>query len=178
MIEPRIVRRYATALFRAANKAGIIDQVESDLGLVSYTIESSPRLAKVLRSPQIPRDVKRDILRAIFEGKVHEVTLSYLFLLVDKRREEAMTATEAVFVELANEARGIVVVDVTSAIELTRQEENRLREKLSVRTGKRVELVVHIDPSVIGGMIVKIGDTLIDGSIRGQLIALKEKMIG
>jgi len=178
MIEPRIVRRYATALFRAANKAGVIDQIESDLGLVSYTVESSPRLAKALRSPQIPRDVKREILRAIFGGKVHEITLSYLFLLVDKQREEAITATEAVFVELANEARGIIVVDVTSAIELTRQEESRLREKLSARTGKRVELVVHIDPSVIGGLIVKIGDTLIDGSIRGQLAVLKEKMIG
>lgn len=178
MIEPRIVRRYATALFRAASKAGVIDQIESDLGLVSYTVESSPRLAKALRSPQIPRDVKREILRAIFGGKVHEITLSYLFLLVDKQREEAMTATEAVFVELANEARGIIVVEVTSAIELTRQEENRLREKLSARTGKRVELVVHIDPSVIGGLIVKIGDTLIDGSIRGQLAVLKEKMIG
>ncbi len=177
MIEPRIVRRYATALFNAASKAGIIDQVESDLGLISYVLESSPRLTEALQAPLVPAENKRAILESIFGGKVHEITLSYLNLLVDKRREEAMIATEAAYIDLANEARGIITVDVTSAVELTPEEAARLKAKLSAMTGKVAELAVRVDPSIIGGVIVKIGDRVIDGSVKGQLAALREELL-
>jgi len=177
VIEPRIVRRYATALFNAARKAGVVDQVESDLGLVSFTVESSPRLRQALESPLVPAERKHGVLDGVFRGKVHEVTLSYLYLLVDKRREEAITATEPVYIELANEARGIVSVNVTTAAPLSKEQEARLKAKLSERTGKTVELAVRVDPSIIGGVSIKIGDTVIDGSIKGQLGTLREKLL-
>lgn len=177
MIEPRIVRRYATALFAAARKAGAVDQVESDLGLVSYTVEASPSLRESLEAPLVPAHVKRSVLQAIFGGNVHEITLSYLYLLVDKRREEAMAATQPFYVELANEARGVVTAEVTAAVELAAEDERRLREKLIARTGKTVELAVKLDPTIIGGLMVQIGDTVIDGSLRGQLAALREELL-
>lgn len=177
MIEPRIVRRYATALFNAAYKAGVVDQVESDLGLVSYTVESSPRLREAVHAPLVPPETKRRIVEGVFGGKVHQITLSYLYLLVDKRREEAMAVTEAAYIELANEARGIALVEVTSAVELTPDERARLREKLSVRIGKMVELTARVDPEIIGGLIVRIGDNVIDGSVRGHLVKLRETLL-
>jgi F-type H+-transporting ATPase subunit delta len=177
VIEHRIVRRYASALFAAASRAGPVDQVESDLGLVNYAIEQSPDLWEALVSPIIPPPKKREILADIFEGKVSEITLSYLGLCVDKRREEVIRETEAEFVTLANEARGIILAEATSATELSDDQEARLISKLSETTGKRVELSRKVDPSLIGGLLVRMGDTVIDGSIRGQLEALRERLL-
>ncbi|MCX8052371.1 MAG: F0F1 ATP synthase subunit delta [Armatimonadetes bacterium] len=177
MVERRIVRRYAKALFEAARKADAVDRVESDLGFVAYTFEIAPSLMKAVRSPLIPRDRKKAVVRELFADKVHELALSFLDLLIDKRREEIALDVQAEYIALADEARGIVKAEVTSAIPLTRSEESLLAEKLSRLTGKRVELSTVVDLGVIGGVTVRIGDTVIDGSIRGQLRVLKEKLM-
>ncbi|MCX6343938.1 MAG: ATP synthase F1 subunit delta [Armatimonadetes bacterium] len=177
MIGRRVVRRYASALFGAASKAGVVDLVESDLGLISYTVEASPRLMQAIASPLVPTKAKREVLQTIFSGKIQEITLNYLFLLVDKRREEAVLKTEEEFVILANEARGIVNAEVITAIEMTKEQQAALAAKLSKLTGKSVNLQVTVDSWIKGGVIVRIGDTVIDGSIRGQLAALKETLL-
>ncbi len=177
MIERRVVRRYAKALFHAAQRTGAIDRVESDLGLVAYTLETIPSLMEAVRSPVIPRDRKKALLRDLFADKVHEVTLSFLDLLIEKRREEVVLETEPEYVLLADEARGIVKAEVTTAVPLTPEEERRLAAKLCQTTGKTIEVSTIVDPDIIGGVTVKIGDTVIDGSIRGQLEALREKLM-
>ncbi|MHB9038298.1 MAG: F0F1 ATP synthase subunit delta [Armatimonadota bacterium] len=177
MIEPRIVRRYASALFQAASKTDVVDRVESDLGLVSYMFESSPRLKECIESPLISASKKHEILKDIFLDKVHDITLSYLNLLVSKRREGAILQTESEYIKLANVARGIVAVEVTSAIELNESEEAALTAKLIEKIGKTVQLEKLVDPSIIGGAKVRIGDTVIDGSIKGRLAALRERML-
>jgi len=177
MIPRRVVRRYAAALFSAARKAGVIDRVESDLGLVSYVLDSSPALADAIESPVIPPEKKHDIIRDIFGGNVHEITLSYLLLLVDKRREEAIRQTEEEYIKFANKARGIVDAEVTTAVHLDESEETRIQAKLNAMTGKQVRLIKTVDPNIIGGVLVRIGDTVIDGSIKGQLAALREQLL-
>lgn len=178
MIERRIVKRYAAALFAAASKVGVIDQVESDLGLVSLTVESSPQLTEALVSPVVPPETKRQIIDELFTDKVHEITLSYLKLLVDKRREEAIGETEPEYVLLANQARGLVEAEATTAVPLDEAQQKQLTAKLSEVTGKRIELKCSVDPTVIGGVLVRIGDTVIDGSVKGQLEALREQLLG
>lgn len=177
MIEPRIARRYATALFGAASKMDIIDRVESDLGLVSYVFETSPRLMESIESPMIPSSKKHEIIKDIFADKVHRITLMYLDLLIDKQREGAIVQTEGEYVRLANEARGILAVEVTSAVRLSEAEEAALTAKLVEITGKSIHLTKHVDSAIIGGLKVRIGDKVIDGSITGQLAALKVKML-
>ena len=177
MIERRVVRRYATALFNAASKAGVVDSVESDLGLVSFTTETSPALMEAIRSPLVPASKKHDVLNAIFGDKVHQITLSYLMLLVDKRREDAIPLTEEEYVLLANEARGIITAEVVSAVKLSEDEENRINAKIALMTGKSVQLEKHVDPGIIGGIMVRIGDTVHDGSIKGQLKALRDRLL-
>lgn len=177
MIEPRIVRRYAAALFARARKADAIDRIESDLGLVTHTLRACPDLVDALVSPVIPADKKHAIIAGVFGGSIHEITLSYLDLLVEKRREEAAVLTEAEFVDMANEARGIVDAEVTTAVRLSEDEVSALRSKLSAVTGKNVQLKLAVDSAIIGGVAVRIGDRVIDGSVRGQLVALREKLL-
>lgn len=176
MIERRVVRRYAAALYSAASKAEAADRVEIDLGLVSRTAESAPALMEAVRSPLIPAETKRAVLRDLFAEKVHRVTLNYLYLLVEKRREEAIVQTEREFVRMANEARGVAEAQVTTAVETSEEEQARLRAALSALTGRSVRLEQSVAPEILGGVIVRIGDTVMDGSLRGQLEALRRKL--
>ncbi|MEN6519580.1 MAG: ATP synthase F1 subunit delta [Armatimonadota bacterium] len=177
-MDARIVRRYASALFASAQAENVVDLVESDLGLITYSFESIPSLEEAVVSPLIPAAKKREVITSIFKEKIHEITLFYLYLLIDKRREEVIKSTEAEYIRLANEVRGIVTAQVTSAVELTKDEVIRLKEKLSAHTGKRVDIKADVDPSIIGGLIVRISDTVMDGSITGHLERLKEEFLG
>jgi len=176
MIATRIVRRYASALFRTAQKAGLIDAVESDLGLVSFAFEESPAMWDAIRSPVVSAEKKHQILRDVFGSRVQQVTLDYLDLLVDQRREDAIAETEREYVAMANGARNVLEADVTTAVALDTDSEAQLRDKLGRITGMTVRLRRLVEPEIIGGVIVKIGDRVIDGSIRGRLAALKEKL--
>jgi F-type H+-transporting ATPase subunit delta len=178
VIDRRITKRYAAALFKTAQNAEVIDLVESDLGLVSYTFESSPVLVEAVSSPLIPARKKKQVLGSIFDGKVHEVTLHYLYLLIDNRREQVIAETESEYIALANEARGIVSAEVTSAVELTDGEMTALRKQLSKLTGKKVTLNISIDESILGGLVVRIGDRVLDGSLKGHLGRIKDEFLG
>lgn len=178
MIERRVVRRYAAALYMAANKADVLNRVESDLGLVGYTAETVPELMAAMSSPLIPIETKRALLRDLFEDKIHPITLSYLYLLVEKRRESAIALTEREYTRMANEARGICEAHVVTAESLTEDEESLLRDRLSAMAGKTVRLEKRVDSEILGGVVVRIGDTVMDGSLRGQLQALKRTMSG
>lgn len=177
-MDTRIVRRYTAALFASAQAENALDLVESDLGLITYSFESIPSLEEAIVSPIIPSAKKREIISSIFKEKVHETTLFYLYLLIDNRREGVIRATEAEYIRLANEARGMIAGHVTSAVELTEGEMTRLRAKLSAHTGRRVNISVDVDPSIIGGLIVRIGDTIMDGSIAGHLERLRDEFLG
>ena len=177
MIERRIVRRYALALFRAANKEQVIDRVESDLGLIGFVLQGSAQLKKTLISPLLPAGKKKEIVRDIFEDKVHPITFSYLNLLIEKRREEAIEQTENEYIELANQARLVLTVEVTTVVHLSLDEEARLVEKLTNIYGKKIQLKKHVSSEIIGGAKLKVGDKVIDGSIKTALSSLKEKLL-
>lgn len=173
-----LARRYAGALFEAARDTDIVDKVESDLGMMTWSLESVPRLSETLSHPLIPAEKKKAIVREIFEGKVDGITLDFLCLIIDRRREEALTDVEIEYVQIADNWRGVVKATVTSAVALTDDERNRLIAKLEAFTGKRVELGMEQDSSLIGGVVVRIGDTVIDGSVKGYLAALKVRLLG
>jgi F-type H+-transporting ATPase subunit delta len=177
VIDTRIIKRYAAAIFKQAQKNGVLDLVESDLGLISYTFESNPKLEQAIASPLVPPSKKVEVVKAIFGGKIQEISLHYLYLLINNRREEVIKGTESEFVKLANDARGIVIAEVTSAVELTEDELVRLRAKLSEQTGKKAELITKIEPGIIGGLVVRIGDTVMDGSVKGHLHRIREEFL-
>lgn len=173
-----LARRYAGALFTQAKDTDAIDRIESDLGLITYSLQTMPRLSEVLSHPLIPAAQKKKIVAEVFKNEIEPLTLHFVELLIDKRREELLEDTEQEFVKLANESRGVVPATATSAVPLTPEEKTQLRASLEASTGKKIELHTDEDPSLIGGVVVKIGDTIIDGSVSGYLAALKNRLLG
>ena len=178
MISRSVVRRYAAALLQSAWAENAVELVESDLGLVGCVLESNPELKDALFNPLLPGSRKQEIVRLIFQDKISDLTLSYLNLLIEKRREEAILWTEEEFVRLANERRGIVEAKVVSTVPLTEADAAALGAKLTAATGKRVRLSLETDSGLIAGVTVRIGDRVMDGSVKGYLGKLREEMIG
>jgi F-type H+-transporting ATPase subunit delta len=178
LIDSRITKRYVAALYDAAAEANAVELVESDLGLITYTLETMPKLEEALLQPLIPGEKKKQIAQQIFGEKVHEVTLHFLFLIIDMGRAEVIKETEVEYVRVANERRGIVAAEVRSATELTSEQTAALKERLQAYTGKSVDMTLTLDDSLIGGVSVRIGDNVLDGSVAGYLARLKEQLLG
>ena len=176
MAELSVVRRYARALFDTAMKAGSLDQVEEDLRGIDQTFRGVPRLGRALGAPTIAASRKKELLEQAFSQRVSPLTLRFLTLALTRRRQDIFLDIYAEFRRLANDARGIVPVKVQTAVALTDAERDQLATALAKRTGKQVRLEVDVEPELIGGMIVRMGDNILDGSIRSKLRRLHQRL--
>lgn len=165
--------RYAAALFQAASAKSEEQKVQADLGSAHKLLLDA---MGVLRHPRVPPASKKKLLNDALEGKVGATTLKFLELLVDKKRFELMVMIAANFAKLAAEKRGSAKAHVRTAAPLSSDAQRQLAEKLKKFTGKDIELDVKEDPELIGGIAVKIGDWVLDSSLRGQLRRLKESL--
>ena len=127
--------------------------------------------------PLIPASRKRDLIGKILGNSLDKLTLSFLDLLIDKRREEVLPAIESEIRDLADTARHIVRASATFAVAPTPEEQADLTRSLEQRTGSHVLLVTDIDPRILGGVVVRLQDTIIDGSVRGSLERLREQLL-
>jgi F-type H+-transporting ATPase subunit delta len=177
MAELAVVRRYARALFDSANRSGGVDQVEEDLKAVDQVLRQVPRLQSVLRAPTITATRKKHLLAHAFGTRVGPLTMRFLTLVVERRRQDVLTDVYAEFLRLANALRNILPVEVTSATPLTDAERDALARSLAKRTGKQIVLQVDIDPALMGGVVIRMGDTVIDGSVRTRLAQLRERLL-
>jgi F-type H+-transporting ATPase subunit delta len=177
MADSAVVRRYARALIDVAEKRGLLEQVGKELDGFQAIMKEQPRFARVLRAPVIAPARKRQLLRATMAGRVSDLTLRFLELLVEKEREEILPEIPDAYRRLAYEIRNIQPVEVTSAVELTAGERGALQDALARRTGKQIDLYERVDPALMGGAIIRIGDTIYDGSVRGQLRRLRKRLL-
>ncbi|MBI2788491.1 MAG: ATP synthase F1 subunit delta [Elusimicrobia bacterium] len=163
--------RYAAALFQAASAKGEEQKVQADLGSAHKLLLDA---MGALRHPRVPPASKKKLLHDAIGDKVGATTLNFLNLLVDKKRFELMVMVSAVYAKLAAEKRGAAKAHVRTAAPLSSDAQQQLTAKLKKFTGKEIELDVKEDPELIGGLTVKIGDWVLDSSLRGQLRRLKE----
>lgn len=174
MLKGAVGSRYAGALFEIAERDGIIDKLEQELGIVLNTVTISRDLQKVLYSSHIIPDEKKAILNSVFKDRISKILFNFLCLLIDRQREVFLEDIVSVFTDLANRARNVEQVQVTSAMELKKKEKLELDKVLEKITGKKVRTSYSIDPFLIGGVVVRIGDRVIDGSIRNKLSSARE----
>ena len=173
----RAAKRYANALFTAAGKQGKADGIVSDLAGVLDLMRRTPALQQVWESPLMPAGRKRDVIGRTLGSGIDPLLLSFLRLLIDKRREDILEAVQFEVGQLADTARHLVRAEATFAVEPTAKEQTELIRSLEQRTGEHVQLTVHVDPAILGGVVVRLRDTIIDGSVRGALERMREQLL-
>lgn len=176
--DSKVARRYASALFAAAQKTGKIEAVQRDLAALTALWKQTPALAQVMESPLVPGERKHALIDQLFGKDLDALTQSFLRLLVDKRREEILETVAVEFNQQADAARGLVRAQATVAAPLDDRQRAALIAGLQQRTSsQQIELSVNVDPAILGGVIVRLQDTVIDGSVRGALERLREQLL-
>lgn len=178
MNAPEVVRRYAATLLDAAEETGVLEAVRKDVEGVLETAAGSKDLAEFLENPLLGAEVQDKALSAIFAGKLQELTLNFLSLMAQRRRASMLLQTLEAFLELVEESKGVVSAEVVSAVALTEDQQERLRGRLATYTGKQVRLQSQVDPSLRGGVVAKVGDTVFDGSLNTHLERLRRHLGG
>lgn len=178
MTHPRIARRYARALMSVAEEQKAVDATADDLALIGRALASSRELHLLFASPVVSEGKKITVVRELFGTRIGPVTASFIELLIRKHRVVQLQEVIAQFLALRDELRGVIGVDVTAAVAIETKQEKALVKELERRTGKTVALRLAKDPAIMGGLVIKIGDTVLDSSIRHQLARLREVFAG
>ncbi|MEO7836525.1 MAG: ATP synthase F1 subunit delta [Acidimicrobiales bacterium] len=167
---------YANALFEVAQAEGALEAVEEELFRVARTFEASDDLRSNLTDQAIPVELRQGVVEKLLGGRASPVTTALVSFVVGAGRARDLPAIIDRLVERVAEERAEVVAEVRSAIPLDDEQRVRLAAALSQATKKKVSVKVIVDPSVLGGLVASIGDTVIDGSIRHRLDQLKEAL--
>lgn len=171
----KAARRYANALLVTAIEQEILEEIKGDMLLIKQTISDSSDLRLFLKSPIIKKEVKKAALDEIFGNKIQKLTSNLISILSVKGRENLLAGITQSFVELYNVHHNIIEVDVETAFELAQDQISRLHKELETVTGKTVLLKIQTNSDLIGGLTVRIADTVFDGSAKYKLNQLKEK---
>lgn len=177
MTQARVARRYAKALFQAATKQGIVSSVESDLNLIVAVARKSGSFTAFLDSPEVTRDRKFQVVEKAFSDRVTALTMAFVRLLLDKRRETTIPLVREIFVELRRESEKVMRAVVTLREPMGEEEKLRIIKRLEEKSGKKVEAEFVVDPGLIGGLTVRWGDFVLDGSLRGSLSRLEDSLL-
>ena len=169
----KAARRYANALLQIAIEQGSLERVMEDMNSIHNTIRDSRELRLFLRSPIIKPEEKEKVLRMIFEESCDSLTVQFLDLVVRKGRERQLDQIAEGFLKLYKLHMGIEDVELLTAMELPDSQLEELTATLERNTGKTVHLTVTEKPELKGGIAVRIGDTIIDGTIRHKVDQLE-----
>ncbi|MCE7792473.1 F0F1 ATP synthase subunit delta [Salipaludibacillus sp. CUR1] len=170
--------RYAYALFELAREQGSLVETTNDLEIVSQVFKDTNLLDEVFRHPKMTNEQKKTILKNTFSEKVSPSVMNLLLLMVDNKRLDVLQAVTDNYKQLANEAQGIAEATVYSAKALNGEEQAAVAGVFSKRAGKAKLLIQNIvDEELIGGLKVRIGDTVYDGSVANQLARIQARMI-
>lgn len=172
----KAARRYAFAYHETAKENDILEAINDDVNFISNTLEASKDLRLFLKSPLVNKDQKRAALLEIFDKKVQPLTIQLMKILTEKSRESLLEMILKHFVDYYNVHHGIIEIDITSAFELDKEQVSNLIKQLEIQTGKKIELNRQVNSELIGGMMVRIDDTVIDGSVKHKLSQLKNRL--
>ena len=177
-IAPEVVRRYAVTLLEAAEETGVGDAVARDLEGLRASLGASDELRAFLGNRLVDGEAAANALSALFAGKVNTLTSNFLQMVAQRRRAGLLESIVDTALRMLAERAGVATAQVRSATELTGEQVDRLQERLSAHTGQRVQVEVEVDDKLTGGLIVRIGDTVFDGSVETQLARLRRRLVG
>lgn len=175
MSELTVAARYAKSLIDLAQEQNLVEPIKGDMELFLGTLKANPELKAVLANPIVSHIKKVKILDEIFAGKVNNASLAFFKLMVNKSRGEVLYATAGEFVNLYDIKKHIVHASVVSATELSEENKQKIIADIQEASGGTVKLEAKVDPSLIGGFVLTVGDRQIDTSIASDLHKLKKE---
>ena len=175
MSEIQVASRYAKSLIDLAREQKVLDKVKSEMDLFIEVGKLNPQLLAVLKNPIISLDKKAAILKDLFADKVQPMVISFFNIMVNKGRAGVLYGTAKEFVNLYNQDKGIVKAKVTSAVALTEENKKQLVDVVKAATKGEVILEAKVDPKLIGGFILQVGDRQFDASLNSKLNKLKKE---
>lgn len=178
MSNTTVAKRYALALFQLAKEHQLLGQTEEELRVVKEVLNNSSDLKVVLKSPKVSVVKKKEMIKEAFSG-VNSFVLNTLMLLIDRHREDQIVEVANRFVELSNEEQGIAEAKVYSIRPLTEEEQQNISTSFAAKVGKKSLRIDNIvDSELLGGLKIRIGNRIYDGSLRGKLDRLERKLLG
>ncbi len=168
--------RYATALFDVAVEGNKKKELMEELNNINFLFEENKSFMEIYKSPVISNSEKKDLIKKIFEGKVSDYMYNFLRVLVDKNRVSYISGIFNEFKKLYNDSENIAEAIAITAIKLSDEKLEKLKANLCKITNKTIILENQVDKEVIGGMLIKIGEQELDGTLKKRLNEIKENL--
>jgi F-type H+-transporting ATPase subunit delta len=176
MLKGAIARRYAGAIFELAQKQHVLDQTLADLKGIAEVF-TNRKLAYLLREPKVPAQRKETALRKALTSKVQPMSLNLALLVVQRELVDLMPKIATELEKLVLDYHNQAIAEVTTAAEMDKTQSDLVKGALERSTGKNILLHTQIDPSILGGLIARVGDQIVDSSIRYRLHALQQQLL-
>ncbi|MGB3182504.1 MAG: ATP synthase F1 subunit delta [Cyclobacteriaceae bacterium] len=177
MSDIRVASRYAKSLLELSVEKGLLEDIQKDMRLFSDTVNENREFELLLKNPVVTPSKKLTILKRIFEGKVNNMTLQFFAIITRKSRESFLPLIAKEFKTQYNTHKGIQRAEVITTFPLSESLRSEFLSIIKRETGKEIELTEIVDPSILGGFVLKIGDRQIDDSLSSKLKELRYKMI-
>ena len=171
-----VSERYALSLYEVAKEENLAAELLEEMRAVAGVFEQYPDCLKILTTPSIRFEEKKDVLNQVFGGRVHPYVLNFLMLITEKRRIGLIGEMADAYKELYYQEEGICEVTAVTAVALSESQAERLREKMQAVTGKKIILDNRVDRAVLGGVLLRIENKQIDASIRARLNELSRQL--
>lgn len=174
----KAAKRYAKALFDLARQSGELDKARADLDSIQELLQSAPELAKFMHDYMLPASARARVLDEIFSSRINVLTFRFIKLIEEKKRCGIMAQICVSFTDMYDQMLGIVKGQITSAVKFEQSVIQEITGYAQTKTKGRLILSPVIDPSILGGFKLRLGDVVYDASVAAQLHTLREKMIG
>ena len=171
-----VASRYAEALFQVGEETDSTDKLYGELKAVVDIVKENKDFSNILRSPLVSKEEKKDLITKVFDGKLSQNMINFLKILADKDRLALLADIEKDFKVILNEKNNILEGIVITAVPMKEEEVKELQTKLSAKYNKTVVLENEVDKSVLGGVLVRLGNEEIDGTVKNRLDKMKEQL--
>lgn len=172
----KLEKVYADALFELANEENNLDTVYNELNAVCEILNANSDFVKLLGIPTVSNEEKKKLISNCFEKKLSDTVFNFLNVLCDNGRMKYYSSIIDEFKTLYNDKNGILEVEVITTVKLSENLKTKLLEKLSKNSGKKISLVEKIDPSIMGGIVLKYNNTQIDASVKARLDNMRQQI--
>lgn len=169
--------RYVKPLFDVAWEKGEVERISDDLAALDEALRKSPDLRGLLNDPSVARSAKRSVVESVFRD-ASPFALNFIRVVIDKNRTEILDVAYPIFRDLIDESRGVMTGVVETAVPLDEATFEKVKTGLESRFASRLELERRVVPDLIGGLRVRVGNTVIDGSVKGRLTKLQGELAG